>query len=112
METNIKRSERRKDLRVRNNVICKERINNNVIAGCYTLNQCAEWLEKKYPQYSEDERDFMKNIFKNTYAGEVIKLIEKKMNKKTKKKPEVIKIDGDQLKPETTFNLIVVLLNK
>jgi exonuclease III len=88
METNIKRSERRKSLRLKNKIIYG---NDNIIAGCENLNQTAEWLEKKYPCCSEDERDFMKNIFKNTYAGEVIKLIEKKMNKKTKKKPKVVR---------------------
>ena len=44
----------------------------------------------------------MKDIFKDTYTGEVIKLIEKKMIKKTKKKPKVVKVDGDQPAPEPT----------
>ena len=86
-------------MRLKNKIIYA---NDNIIAGCENLNQIAEWLEQKYPRYSEDEKGFIKDIFRNTYTGEIIKLIEKKMNKKTKKKPEVVKIDGDQLKPETT----------
>ena len=98
MESNIKRGERRESLRLKNKVIYA---NDNIIAGCENLNQTAEWLEQKYPRYSEDEKGFIKDIFRNTYTGEIIRLIEKKMNKKTKKKPEVVTVENDQPEPTT-----------
>lgn len=86
-------------MRARNNVIYA---GDNIIVGCRNLNQCTEWLEEKYKYYSEDEREVIKTIFEGTYAGEIVKLIEKKSSKKkTKKKPEVVKVDGEQPAPTT-----------
>ena len=86
-------------MRARNNVIYA---GDNIIVGCRNLNQCAEWLEEKYKYYSQDEREVLNTLFEGTYAGEIIKLIEKKSaRKKTKKKPEVVKVENYQPEPTT-----------
>ena len=86
-------------MRARNNVIYAR---DNIIVGCRNLNQCAEWFEEKLKYYSEDEKEVLNTLFGDTYAGEIIKLIEKKSTKKkTKKKPEIVKVENDQPEPTT-----------